>query len=63
MLDLTKVHDVEVSDVRTWDAPDFSDGHISFATYDGVPMTDEQLEELNDKHRSFVYDKIIERLY
>lgn len=56
-LDLTKVHDVEVDGIDTRDYPDFSDAYISFATYDGVPMTDEQLEELNN-HSDFVYEHV-----
>jgi hypothetical protein len=44
------------------DYPDFSDAYISYAEYDGEPMTDEQLEELN-QDGSFVYDAIQRRLF
>ncbi len=63
MLDLSKVHDVEVDGVHMWDAPDFCDAFISFATYDGVEMTDEQLEELNENHRDFVYEAVMNYLH
>ena len=61
-LDLTKVHDVEVDGIDYRDAPDFADAYISYATYDGVPMTDEQLEELND-HGDFVYEQVMRSIY
>lgn len=61
-LNLELVHDVEVEDIDTKDAPDFSDAYISFATYDGVPMTDEQLDALNNE-RDFVYEQVLKRVY
>jgi hypothetical protein len=60
--DYTKIHDVEVEGVDTRDYPDFCDAYISYATYDGYPMTDEQLDALNDD-RSFVHQKVVEHLY
>ena len=63
MLDLSKVHDIEVDDVHSWDAPDYCDAFISYATYDGVPMTDDQLNELNENHRDFVYDAVMKYLH
>jgi hypothetical protein len=50
------ISDIEVEDVFTWDAPDFCDAYISFALYDGMPMTDEQLDALNDD-RDFVHQQ------
>jgi hypothetical protein len=61
-LDLNKVQDVEVEGIDTKDYPDFCDAYIAYATYDGVPMTDEQLEALNDQ-RDFVYEHVMRRVY
>jgi len=60
--DYKKISSVEVEDIDMADYPDFSDAYISYAEYDGEPMTDEQLEELN-QDGYFVYDAIQRRLF
>lgn len=60
--DYKKISNVEVEDIDRDDYPDFSDAYISYAEYDGEPMTDEQLEELN-QDGLFVYDAIHMRLF
>lgn len=47
-LDYDRIHDIEVEGIDTRDYPDFCDAYISFATYDGEVMSEEQLEELNE---------------
>jgi len=47
-MDYSKIDNIEMDNVHTWDYPDFTDAFISSADYDGVPMTDEQLEEINE---------------
>lgn len=59
-LDYKKISNVEVSDIDRDDYPDFSDAYISYAEYDGEPMTDEQLEEIN-QDGFFVYEAIMRR--
>jgi hypothetical protein len=61
-LDYSKISSVEVEDIFMYDAPDFVDAYISYAEYDGEPMTDEQLEELN-QDGDFVYDSVQRHLY
>ena len=61
-LDLKKVDDVEVDGIDTRDYPDFVDAFIAYATYNGIEMTDEQLEALNE-HRDFVYSAVENHLY
>ena len=56
------ISDVEVEDVKGWDYPDFCDAYISDATYNGEPMSEEMLEELN-QDGEFVYEKVLESLY
>jgi len=56
------ITNVYVSNICTDDAPDFCDAYIASADYDGKPMTDKQLDEINDDG-SFVYESIINQLY
>lgn len=44
------------------DAPDFSDAFIESADKDGIPMTDEELDDLNEDG-DFVHEKLMEYLY
>jgi len=52
-IDHSLIEVVSVSDVDTTDYPDFCDAWISEATYDGRPMTDAELDALNED-REFV---------
>lgn len=60
-MDYSKVDNLEFDGIDHGDYPDYCDAHIVGADYDGVPMTDEQLEELNDD-RDFVYDALTDYL-
>jgi hypothetical protein len=60
-LDLSKVSNVVVEGIDYDDYPDFSDAYISEADYDGIPMTEEQLEELNE-NSEFVHESAFEQI-
>jgi len=62
-LDLSKISEVEVDGVEMSDAMDFCNSYISAANYDGREMTEDELEDLNENHRDFVYEKVIESIY
>lgn len=62
IMDYKKIDNVEVDGIDTKDYPDFCDAYIESADYDGVPMTDEQLEEINND-RDFILDKVYEHLF
>mgnify|MGYP003672830596 CR=1 FL=1 len=47
-IDYKKIDNIEIDGIDTKDYPDFCDAYIVSADYDGVPMTDEQLDELNE---------------
>ena len=47
-MDFTKLEDIEVDGVDMTDYPDFCDAYISAASIDGVGLTDEQLEKVNE---------------
>jgi len=53
---------IEVEDIFHWDAPDYCDAFISYAEKNGVPLTDEELDTLNDD-RDFVYECVLNHLY
>ena len=48
VMDYKKIDNIEIDGIDTKDYPDFCDAYISSADYDGVPMTDKQLDEIND---------------
>jgi hypothetical protein len=56
------IDNIEVDGIDTKDYPDFCDAFISSADYNGVAMTDEQLEELNEDY-SFVHDCVYTHLF
>ncbi len=59
-MDLTKVTNLFFSGIDNFDYPDFCDMYASSGDYDGKKMTQKQLDELNDNHRDFVYEKFME---
>lgn len=61
--DLSKIDNVELEDVFTFQYPEFEDAFISAATYNGIEMTEEQLDRLNVDESEFVYNKVMEQLY
>ena len=60
-MDYKKIDNIEVDGIDTKDYPDFSNAYILSADYDGVPMTDEQLDEINDDGQ-FQYECIMNDL-
>ena len=61
VMDYKKIDNIEIDGIDTKDYPDFCDAYISSAEYDGVPMTDEQLDELNEDG-DYVYGHIMDYL-
>ena len=53
---------VIVTNIFFDDYPDFCDAYIEYAEKDGVPMTDEELEELNED-RDFVYECTLNQIH
>ena len=47
-MDYKKIDNIEIDGIDTKDYPDFCDAYISSADYDGKPMTDEQLDIINE---------------
>jgi hypothetical protein len=62
-IDLTKVTDLEFEGIDHGDYPDYCDAYVSAAYYNGGPMTDEQLDYLNEYHRDFVQEEIYDHIF
>ena len=60
-MDYKKIDNIELDGIDTRDYPDFCDAFIASAEYNGVPMTEEQLDELNEDGQ-FVYERVMESL-
>lgn len=61
-MDYKLIDNVEVDGVNTDDYPDFCDAFIASADYNGKPMSDEQLDELNED-TNFVYECVENHLF
>lgn len=61
-MDYSKLENIELDDIHTWDYPDFCDAYISYAEYDGKELTEKELDKLNEDY-TFVYELVMERLY
>ena len=56
-----KIDNIKIGDIRLSDHPDYADAYILSAYYDGKPMTDEQLDEINDD-TDFVHTAVFKEL-
>lgn len=61
-MDYKKITDVVLDGINFEDYPDFCDAYIVSADYDGEPMSDYQIDKLNEDS-DFVYTKVEEFLY
>ena len=62
-IDFKKVKVIEVDGINHYDYPDYVDAYISEADYNGKPMNDKMLDEINDNHPDFVYEKVWEYIH
>ena len=58
---LHELQNIEVENINSWDAPDYVDAFISYAEIDGRPLTDDELDVVNDNDE-FVYECVMEWL-
>ena len=56
-MDYSKITNIEFDGIDDNDYPDFVDAHIISADYDGEPMTEEQIIEINEDG-DFVHDSL-----
>lgn len=62
-IDFKLVTNVSVGGIDTTDYPDFVDAFIESADYDGKPMSDEMLEEINSDYLDFVSECVYDQLF
>jgi len=60
-MDYKLIDNIEFDGINYGDYPDFSDVYISNACYDGVEMTEEQLDEINEDS-DFVYERFLDHI-
>lgn len=61
-MDTSNIDNIEIEDIDYKDYPDFCDAHIVYAERDGIPLTDDEIEELNNE-RDFVYEAVINKIF
>lgn len=62
-LDLRKVDNMEFEGVDFADYPDFVDAFLVAADYNGIEMTEEQIDYINDEHYDFVNEQVFSSLF
>ena len=58
----TKYTNIVFEDIRNEQYPKFCDAFISYAEKDGKPLTESELDELNEDYE-LVYELLMEYLY
>ena len=61
-MDFAEIDNIEFDGIDWEDYPDFVDAYIVSADYQGIPLTDDQIEELNE-FSEFVYEKLQAKLF
>jgi len=61
-MNYSKIDNVVLDGIDTNDYPDFCNAFIFSADYNGKPMTEDQLNEINEDH-DYVYQEVINHLY
>lgn len=60
--DYSKISNVELDGIDHSDYPDYCDAYIVSAEYDGRPMTEDEIETLNEDSQ-FVYEKVFDQIF
>jgi hypothetical protein len=60
-MNLQKIENIDFDGIDHKDYPDYCDAYIVSADYDGEPLTEEQIMELN-QNGDFKHDKLFEYL-
>tara|TARA_R110002020_G_scaffold225802_3_gene435992 strand:+ start:1302 stop:1487 length:186 start_codon:yes stop_codon:yes gene_type:complete len=61
-MDLSKLTNIEVDGIDTSDYPKFCDAFIASADYNGKPLTDKELDKLNEDS-DFVHSCVEDSIY
>jgi hypothetical protein len=58
-----KIDNIEFDGIDMDDYPDFCDAFVVSADMNGWPMNSEELDDLNENYREFIYEKLIDKLF
>ena len=61
-IDLSKVKYMQFEGINMRDYPDFCDAFLSYAEIDGRPLTDEELDYINDNHHDFINENVYDSI-
>jgi hypothetical protein len=61
-IDYSKIDNISIANIDGTDYPDFCDAYIESADYDGQPMDDDMLEQINDD-ASFVHECVYNYIF
>jgi hypothetical protein len=62
-MDLSKITNIVFDGIDYNDYPDFCDAFVASADYGFRCMTQKEVDELNENHRDFVYEQLMDYLY
>jgi hypothetical protein len=62
-MDYKKVSDLVFEGIDHSDYPEFCDAHVVSGMYDGEEMSDEMIDDINDNHREFMYQQLMDYLF
>lgn len=58
---LSELENVTIENIRMNDYPDFVDAIISYAEFEGEPLTEAQLDFIQENHPEFVQELALEK--
>ena len=62
-MNTSNISNIKFEDIDYDDYPDFCDTFVVSADYNDVTMTEEELSDLNENYRDFVYDELLSYLF
>lgn len=64
-MNLSDIEDCEIAGVDRRDYPDYCDAYIERASWKstGKDLTEEELDELHDKHSDWVYEEVMRQVH
>lgn len=60
--DYCAISNIIFSNINPDDYPKYTDAFIAHAEYNGQEMDEDEIDDLNDNHREYVYEKLIDHL-
>jgi hypothetical protein len=64
MLDTKKISNLSFKGIKLrFNRENIEEAFVSEADYDGKPMTEDELEDLNTNHSEWVYEKLIDHIF